>query len=219
MAIYRGNTELSKIYRGNTEINKIYRGQDEIYSSAFYDDFLGTSLNTSAWSTFGTSYGSVTVSGGICTITNTSGSSSNRIGIYTNKTFGVGMTLTVRSRNTSGRHSGLIGFGESPWAPYPHDGTSKGVSWYSRADDISSTLSWNDDNGTTGYYDSVTEDLRSWQTFKIIRVNSSSVEVYRNDSLEHTISATFANNYSVYFSTDGWYNPATIEVDWVQIEE
>ena len=33
MAIYRGNTEFSKIYRGNTEIDKIYRGQTEIYSN------------------------------------------------------------------------------------------------------------------------------------------------------------------------------------------
>lgn len=33
MAIYRGNTEFSKIYRGNTEVNKIYRGQTEVYSS------------------------------------------------------------------------------------------------------------------------------------------------------------------------------------------
>ena len=34
MAIYRGNTEFSKIYRGNTEIDKIYKGQNEVYTSA-----------------------------------------------------------------------------------------------------------------------------------------------------------------------------------------
>ena len=37
MAIYRGNTEFSKIYRGNTEVNKIYRGQTEAYSSFSYE--------------------------------------------------------------------------------------------------------------------------------------------------------------------------------------
>jgi len=188
--------------------------------SIIYDHFQGTTLNNSIWSTFGTANGTITISDGVCTINNDTGDSNTRIGIYSNLTFGVGMTLTVRSRNTSGRHCALIGFGESTWAPYPHTSTngSKGVTWYSRNDNASSTLSWRNDNNVASVDDSLTEDLRDWQIFKIERLTSSKVKVYRNDILEATINDTFANNYSVYFSTDGWYNPATIEIDWVKVQ-
>ena len=211
----RWNTTNSnmEVYNGSVW-RSFYRG------SVIYDKFNGASLDTSIWSTFGTDNGSITVSGGICTITNDTGDSNTRIGIYSNLTFGVGMTLTVRSRNTSGRHSALIAFGESTWAPYPHTSTdgSKGVAWYSRNDNVSSTLSWRNDSGVATTDDTLTEDLREWQIFKLKRVTASKVLVYRNNVLEATINDTFSNNYSVYFSTDGWYNPATIEIDWVKVQ-
>lgn len=170
--------------------------------------FSGDTLNTDIWDTFGDAYGSITVSNGECEIVNSTGTNTQWLGIYSIETFGVGMKLTVRSKNTSGRHASLIGFGESIWRPYPHAGNTVGCTWYSRADVPSSTIaSYCDEDGITGSSGSATQDLREYQTFSLERTSSSEVKFYRNEILEHTLSgAKFENNYSVYFSADGWSN-------------
>lgn len=175
-------------------------------------------LNTSLWGIHGSTNGTVTASSSTLTITNTSGISSNYLGLYSIQTFPVGTVISVRARSGTNRHHSLIGFGASPYYPFPHAGTSPGCTWYARADNQSSTLSWRNENGTTGYYDSVTENLTAYQVFKMIRVSSSTVEFYRNNILEYTATGLMlANNYSVYFSNDGFNNPNISYVDWISV--
>lgn len=174
---------------------------------AFVDNFNGLTLNSSYWGTFGTSYGSISVNNGECTIRNATGNSNQLIGIYSLLSFPVGMSLTVRSKNTQGRHSSLIGFGGSPYTPYPHGGGSIGCTWYARADNASSNVSIRGENLATSFATPTSQDLRDYQTFRMERLSSTQIAIYRNDVLEHTFNGIpLANDYPVYFSADGWSN-------------
>lgn len=187
--------------------------------------FNGNSLDTSVWTTFGTNRGTISVANGECTINNSSyaGTSlSACIGMYSKLSFPVGTSITVRSKNTSGRHACVIGCGVAPNNPYPHASNIVGTTWYARNDDVSSTISIYDENGsTTGLTGNVTQDLRQYQIFQIKRVSSSQIEFYRNGTLEHTITgAAFSGKYPVFFSCDGWYNGnVTTVIDYVVVAE
>jgi len=179
------------------------------------EDFIN---DLSKWTKFGEDAGSISLSNGELTITN-EGTGSQFIGVRSNVKLSVGESFEVRSKNTEGRHSALIAFGESPYSVYPHSQTGIGLTWYARAADQTSTMSYKDENNNTGYQENgITENLTSYQTFKIVRVDSSTVELYRNDVLEHTFTGlTFNNDYYVYFSADDYTTPNTIIVDWVNI--
>jgi hypothetical protein len=194
------------------------------YIGGLSDTFDGSSLDTDIWSTFGTQHGSVTVSNGECIINNSSGGESDKIGIYSNIQFPVGMSISARVKNTSGRHSSLIGFGESVWEPYPHAGTSIGCTWYSRADNTSSTIgSYYDENGNTPPdFPQATQNLTNYQILSLYRVSESQVDFYRNGIFELSRTGVkFQNKYSVYFSADGYSNVYSggmdniIVIDWV----
>ena len=175
-------------------------------------------FDNTKWNVHGSTFGTVNAEAGLLAITNDSGGSTDYIGIHSIETFPVGTAITVGSRGVSGRHHSLIGFGASPFFPFPHAGTVPGVTWYSRADNLSSTISWRNETGTTGVYDSATENLTTFQIFRLVRVSSSSVEFYRNNVLEYTATGlTLANNYSVYFANDGHTKPNTTSINWISV--
>jgi len=175
-------------------------------------------LDYSKWGVHGSANGTVTASSGILTINNTSANAALYNGIYSLDTFPVGTAISVRSRGVTGRHHALIGFGASPYYPFPHAGTVPGCTWYSRADIQTSTLSWRSESGAVGSYDTVTENLTNFQVFKMIRTSSSIVEFYRDNILEYTATGlVLANDYSVYVSADGFMNPNTMYVDWISV--
>ena len=183
------------------------------------EKFQGTSLDTSVWTPFGLEFGSITVANGECTITNTSNNSSAEIGMYTNVSFPIGMILTVVSKNIDGRHSSVVGFGTSPYVPYPHARATTACTWYSRADVPNSTGSYNDENNNTGTISGIHDNLTNYQTFTIERVSSTNVKFYRNGSLQWDLSGpVFANDYPVYFSADGWSPTNTIKISGVVIK-
>jgi hypothetical protein len=189
-------------------------------SAKLIDNF--DSLDLSKWNIHGESFGTVNANSGTLTISNTLGGASDFIGISTIQTFPVGSSLSVSSRSGSGRHHSLIGFGSSPFPPYPHGATGgsavPGLTWYARADNLSSTMSWRNENGTTGVYDSATENLTGQQIFRITRVSSSTVQFWRNNILEYTATGlVLANDYSVYFSNDGLIKPNISEINWVSV--
>jgi hypothetical protein len=186
-------------------------------TNRFIDNF--EFLDESKWNVHGNTFGTVTSSNGELLITNTSGSSTSYIGVSTIQTFSVGTTITVRSRDLAGRHCSLIGFGASGFYPYPHAaGGNFGCTWYSRGDIGTSTISIRSENNATLTYEGVTQDLRQYQIFKLKRVSSSVVEFYRNDVLEYTATGlVLANNYSAYFSNDGWSNPNSTSIDYISV--
>lgn len=175
-------------------------------------------LDLTKWEIHSPAFGTITASSSLLSISNTTGSSTDYLGIHSIDQFPVGTSISVRSRGVAGRHHSLIGFGASPYFPFPHAGTSPGCTWYSRADALTSTISWRSENGVTGFYDSATENLTSFQIFKMIRVSSSEVQFYRNNVLEYAATGlVLANNYSVYFTNDGHTKPNTSEIDWVSV--
>lgn len=175
-------------------------------------------VDLSKWSIHGQSFGTVNASSSILTISNLTGGSNDCIGISSIQTFPIGTTITVRSRSASGRHHSLIGFGASPFFPYPHAGTAPGLTWYSRADTLSSTISWRNENGTTGFFNSPTQNLTTYQIFRIVRLSSTSVQFWRNNVLEYTATGLIlANNYPVYFTNDGHTKPNVSEIDWISV--
>lgn len=174
----------------------------------YYEGFEGSSLDMSRWTVINPNYGTVSVSESECTLTNTA--LTNQVfGIYSNFKIPVGATLEVRSKNTQARHAALIGIGQSPWAPFPHGtiGSSVGLTWYSRADNITSTISLRDEYNSITSYSDATQDLREYQVFKIRRATASDFEIYRNDILEKIIQGyVLEEDYYIYFSSDGWGN-------------
>lgn len=211
---------------GQVYKNYIYDSSLEAWESpaAFGDSFDVSSLDTLKWSTFGEQFGSIVVNNGKCIITNSSGTGDDKsdlIGIYSNWNFPVGSTILVRSRNTSGRHASLISFGESPWWPYPHtsdNNSNVSVTWYSRADTKTSTISCHDESNNKNSYQPDIQDLTEYQIFMMKRISSSKIEIYRNDVLEYIISGiNISEKYPIYFSADGHTKPNTIEIDWVSV--
>lgn len=191
-----------------------------MYKSSFGDNFEGSSLNSTNWSTFGESYGSIVVNSNKCIITNNSGSNENKIGIYSNISFPIGSTIVVKSKNTGGRHAALIGFGEPSWWPYPHYNSSGnvGLTWYSRADVNTSNISGYDENGLDFFGTPVSQDLTGDQVFTIERISASEIKMSRNGIVEYTTSGVnFSNNYPIYFSADAHTGINTIEIDWVMV--
>lgn len=178
-------------------------------------------LDSNKWTTFGESYGDITVNNGELCINNTSNNSSYNMGIYSNQNFPIGTKITVRSKNTVGRHSFLIGIGlpSTSGEDAPHSTTGlPGCTWYGRADGISSIISWRDENNNSGYTASCTQDLRNYQVLSIWRKSSSEINIYRNNILEHSLTGLVLNNeYPVYFWNDGYYNPVTSYIDYISV--
>jgi len=217
--------------RVNTDFNVV-----EVFDGSFWrdvqsnvpiinEDFSSNSLDTNLWGVFGNSFGSVTVSNGECEIRNSTGGSDDNVALYSEFLLPVGSKLTVRSKNTQGRHAAVLGFGNSPYYPYPHARSQIGTTWYSRADDVSSTVSFKDENNETNTSNGVTQDLRSYQVFELRRRNDFLIEYYRNGTLEYSNSSrVFANEYPVYISADGWSNTNVsgldnvIVVDYIKVE-
>ena len=187
-----------------------------------FDDFLGSSLNNDIWAISGSNQGTVAVSNSELTITNTSGTSSTALAVYSKQQFPVNSIFTVRARGISGRHHALIGFSQGPgFFPYPHaNADTVGFTWYGRADVGTSTLSWRNTNGTTGFVDPApVNNLNSYQTIQLYRVSSSEVRVFYNGVLRQTVTGlNLPNDSHVFFSSDGFTRPNAVRIDWVSVE-
>ncbi len=186
---------------------------------ALYDDFSENPLNSDIWETFGEEHGSISIDNGELTISQTAGGTGiNLIGIASKAKFPVGSIYRAKVKNTSGRHAAVIGFGQAPWPNYPHGGNNIGLTWYSRADNISSVISYCDENISKGSFNDITQDLRDYQIIEFHRIDETKVEIYRNQVLEKTINnLKWEDDYSFYISLDGHTRPHTVVVDWVEV--
>ena len=174
-------------------------------------------FNQNVWSVEGDTAGTVEFNDSVMKITNTTGVPTAFLGVVTIDTFPVGSSISASVKSSEGRHHALVGFGELPPAPYPHGETTKGCTWYARADNQTSTLSIHDENDYTTYIN-VSDMTQSFNIVRMTRKSQSEVEFYLNGEHIHTFSGILlANDYKFYFTADGYYNPNSVEVDWVSI--
>jgi len=202
-------------YADNAEAQAAYVNS----MGSFRDDFVGSSLDTSKWEAFGTGYGTITVSGGECTISNTQPNDTNCIGIRTKVRFPVGSIFTVRVKHTVNRHFALVALGESPFAPYLHIlGYNKGVTLYSKADVQQATISIRREDNSVGDKAPTTQDFRDYHKISVKRVTKDLIEFYVDDVLDASFTdADLADDYYFYLSGDGQTHPNTIVIDWAEV--
>jgi hypothetical protein len=183
------------------------------------DDFSGDSLDTNKWTAFGESYGSISVSGGQCTITQTSGGGDgeNMIGIASVIDFPVGVTYKTKVKHTSARHAG-VGFLLSPFKPYPHGGTSTlGATIYFREATKPDAASFKDEDSDAGYED-LTDLGSDFVTIEIKRENKNTIKFYVDDILVATKTILFQDKYPFVFSCDGSISGNNLIIDWAKVE-
>lgn len=187
-----------------------------------YRDEFNTGSLSSKWETFGSGYGTIDVSGGELTISQTAGGGSNNktIGIRSKETFKVGQKLKVRSKNTSGRHAAIIGLTDGGSNPFPHGGSSgASVTFYSRNDNTSAAFSLYDESGNTQSTNFGSADYSTYHEMEIIRPDGSTIEIYADGSLiDSFTSVDFSDPKQIYFAADGYTTPNTIVVDYAEVK-
>ncbi len=190
----------------------------DISNVVFEDFFTGSTLDTDKWTEIGASFGSISVADGYLNIVNQTGGSSSFIGAAT-KDFRlqVGQIIETRVKNTSGRHSAVIAFGQANWYPYPHGG-SIGASLYSRADAKTATISLRRANNTTSSGSPTIQDYTDFRVLKMFRLTQDLIEFYADGTkVGQFTDAGLSAGYAVYYSYDGHTKPNTAVIDYLLV--
>lgn len=204
-----GSTELNLIYGNSYALTSVYNNRTKTFE--FFDDFSGTSLDTSKWDTYISSGGSISVSDGSLVLTrsytgtvaggnaitwvtvNSTKKFSNNIIIYTKIKFTTMCNiLTDVQSNTNGfylfrldarsTYYDLIGY-------YPVGATS-----------------------TTVLVTGQQSTANTWYYVKIV-VDNSNLYFYKNNQLYLHTSDTSLSNGFIGITTDG--TDGTVYCDWI----
>lgn len=123
-------------------------------------------------------------------------------------------------RHISGQHACYVGMFETPPNTIgAHGSTIKGISYYGRAGVASETVgSYRDENGAGGYVfvGGVNDD--SYYKVEMYRESPTSTKFYLNDSIIHTSTALFENDYYLFIGVDGYAKPNTLIIDYINIQ-
>ena len=195
---------------------------DEVFD--FFDDFDGTSLDTSKWDKFGTEFGDITVNLGELIISNLTGTSSDFIGIYSNINYmDFGKILTTRSKMKNGHHSTILGYASNPYRPYPHgDSLTDGFSWYGLATNNTSTMSFAFGTEKTSYNLESLHDVKTYSVYNAELISQDSLKIYKDQTLKYTqANRLYIPNYAlpIYYSSDGHTKPNTVISDYVFVRK
>lgn len=150
----------------------------------------------------------------------TQGSATHMVAIYNNHTVKVGQKLVVESRNSAGRHAGVIGLSEGfNYAVAPHAAGMNNVasiSMYGRFDNITSAFSARDVENVT-FFSELGLNVRNFNTFELRRIALNQTELYMNGNLIRTYTGFLPEIMRPYFSVDGHLVPNTIEIRSIEI--
>jgi len=207
-SIANDNTTKIRLFYGNASETTSYADGDATFP--LFDDFPGTSLNTSKWDT---TIGTNTISNSVLNLTGFAASSYD----LSKTTFGTGYATTHRSnRSNWGSPAGsfLTGFRSSPpinnfsifYAGWPVGSVLNGV------------------NGkNTGTYPSVTFTYPSANVFHILTVirNGTTSIIYSIDGISPKSTTTYITSSSipVIIGIDGSAPGSTIFTDWVFVRK
>lgn len=84
------------LYYGNTGASAASNGTNTF---PLFDDFLGSSINSTKWASYTGTGSTIVVSGGVITFTTVSGSGDRYAGIKSSDTFGVGYCVNTRQKS------------------------------------------------------------------------------------------------------------------------
>jgi len=207
-SIANDNTTKIRLFYGNASETTSYADGDATFP--LFDDFPGTSLNTSKWDT---TIGTNTISNSVLNLTGFAASSYD----LSKTTFGTGYATTHRSnRSNWGSPDGsfLTGFRSSPpiinfsifYAGWPVGGVLNGVN-----------------GNNTGTYPSVTFAYPSANVFHILTVirNGTTSIIYSIDGISPKSTTTYITSSSipVIIGIDGSAPGSTIFTDWVFVRK
>jgi C1A family cysteine protease len=184
------------LYYGNTGAASLSNGDDTF---DFFDDFSGSTLDTSKWS----SIGSPSIGSSLVTMTNSAG-------IYSSDTFGVGHTAVFRAKlNHNAVANGLFGgfYSNSPILE-----RAAFVGGLSGHNYFETYLFYNYATSTSNVGNTFTGDYHTWS---IARESTTATEFSVDSSLVHRATQNIPRNSdSLRFHTPASTN-SIIHLDWV----
>jgi len=174
----------------------------------FFDDFLGSSVNTSKWSVTGNG---ISVSGSIVTLTTSSTDTQNRLTSLTNWSKNNGTILRARLKT---QYLGATNRGEQSFGAYINKfimanynhGHSANSSKYSNNDgteDATNIVGWTAD---------------TWKIQELKRPGLTRWTVNDANKVDHSIHYP-TDDFPIWIRADYYDNPATMWVDWVLIRK
>lgn len=196
-----GNTTQAKWYYGNSSQST---GTGNGYNVCLlFDDFPGTSLNTTQWYSY-TAYGSTSISGGIATIASTYW---DYYYLQSTSAFSFGRNTSLRQRYKSLHHSSGTYFENPGW--------SAGGAGYNAIGAIFSAAgggSFDTWSGGGSIWSGYTAN--TWYVVDMDR--NFSTNMFRiNNALDYTVASGNAATYKVSYETASASSGATQYVDWV----
>jgi len=202
------------VYYGNSTATSLSNGDATFL---FFDDFLGTSLNTSKWTTSIGSGGNVVVNNGLLNVSQ-GGSSGVLTKISSTSTFGTNVVLRARYySNIASTTSQGIGFINS--ITYStRDSVAKAMTRTWDTSPTQRTTTYN-----SAYEDYATDGLTTFNVWEIVRVGTTSVKFFINGVLNNThTSQVPTGNYPIEIVSMSWGTSTPggfITVDWVLVRK
>ncbi|WP_406656961.1 DUF2341 domain-containing protein [Methanolobus sp. ZRKC2] len=201
-----------KMYYGNSIISSAENG-DDVFE--FFDDFDGTSLDTSKWSEYQPSNGACTLSDSVATIDFAS-AHNTFYAIYTNDEIVLDQyIITAYSKPGTGKHSCLIAFGDEACSLAPHSGLY-GVSLYARPSPENNCVFSYNDGSNAGY---TFENLNTAYCKYEMVSTGDTVEMYRDEDLLESKTLSLTGTNKLYFSGDQYSSDSKTLVDYVFVRK
>lgn len=189
-------------------------------TTLIYDDFNSATIDTDMWYIIGSQYGSISTSNSELTISNTSNTQSNIIGLLSKEKYPVGTRFITRVKHVSGQHVCYVGmFENSPTTIGAHGSATRGISFYGRASSNETVGSYRDENDDGGYAFGSYIGVNTYYKVEMYRESATVIKFYVNDQLIHTTNQPFANDYYFFVGGDAYSTPNTLVVDYVNIEK
>jgi len=222
------------VYYGNTTPVTSESNADEVFN--LYDDFLGTSLNTSKWETHQItgSGGSATVNDGILVVYSGQGTSSDEFIVNSTTQFSRPLIVEMRVRTENWGGTGSAGYyKEAGWGlsvnsrggtVYLRDFDGVGGWGFGVGEDGRSLVLRDTDGNAEASSDITAINPDNWNTYRFVWKSDGSVCVEIPPGTQRACLSTypFTGTDAVHFDAEHWGSTSywqKVDVDWVRVRK